>query len=167
MKLEISRTNKPLENIEQDRIRALDEAISALRETIESYQSSTLVCRGHPSYLPTVLVPQHNKQCDAMVLGMLIKEAIYHNLYPLPEAPYTGHSFISIYDSYQNFEITNACEVVLECMDEGKGKGKEKGKEDTETKHVFGEVLMDLMGPVEESLGGLDIGGFKVSLGLV
>ncbi|KAJ8071767.1 hypothetical protein OCU04_002082 [Sclerotinia nivalis] len=149
-----------IDNIEQDRIRALDEAIFALRDTIETYQTSTLVCRGRPTHLAIDQIPQHNKQCDAMVLGMLIKEAIYHNLYPLPEAPYTGHSFISIYDSYQNFEIKNGCEVVLLC-------NPHPDKEMKETKHVFGDVLMDLMMPIEESLGGLELNGFKVSLGLV
>ncbi|KAF5869992.1 uncharacterized protein Bfra_010137 [Botrytis fragariae] len=153
-----------IENIEQDRIRALDEAISALRDTIENYQTSTLVCRGRPSHLSAEQVPQHNKQCDAMVLGMLIKEAIYHNLYPLPEAPYTGHSFISIYDSFQNFEITNACEVVKMCGGSGAGGKREKEEMDI---HAFGDGLMDLLEPVEESLSGLDMGGFKVSLGLV
>ncbi|KAF7863212.1 hypothetical protein EAF04_007294 [Stromatinia cepivora] len=149
-----------IDNIEQDRIRALDEAIFALRDTIETYQTSTLVCRGRPTHLPIDQIPQHNKQCDAMVLGMLIKEAIYHNLYPLPEAPYTGHSFISIYDSYQNFEIKNGCEVVLLCS-------PHPDKEMKETKHVFGSVLVDLMVPIEESLCGLELNGFKVSLGLV
>ncbi|APA05386.1 hypothetical protein SS1G_09804 [Sclerotinia sclerotiorum 1980 UF-70] len=149
-----------IDNIEQDRIRALDEAISALRDTIETYQTSTLVCRGRPTHLPIDQIPQHNKQCDAMVLGMLIKEAIYHNLYPLPEAPYTGHSFISIYDSYQNFDIKNGCEVVLLC-------NSHPDKEVKESKHVFGDVLMDLLMPIEESLGGLELNGFKVSLGLV
>ncbi|KAK6592890.1 hypothetical protein H4I96_11488 [Botrytis cinerea] len=153
-----------IENIEQDRIRALDEAISALRDTIENYQTSTLVCRGRPSHLSAEQIPQHNKQCDAMVLGMLIKEAIYHNLYPLPAAPYTGHSFISIYDSFQNFEITNACQVVRMCGGGGGGGKKEKEELDI---HAFGDGLMDLLEPVEESLGGLDIGGFKVSMGLV
>lgn len=99
-----------------------------------------------------------------MVLGMLIKEAIYHNLYPLPAAPYTGHSFISIYDSFQNFEITNACQVVRMCGGGGGGGKKEKEELDI---HAFGDGLMDLLEPVEESLGGLDIGGFKVSMGLV
>lgn len=94
-----------------------------------------------------------------MVLGMLIKEAIYHNLYPLPEAPYTGHSFVSIYDSFQNFEIRNACEVVLMCS-------SHPGKEVSETKHCFGGVLVDLLGPVEENLDGLELDGFKVSGGL-
>ncbi|TGO06991.1 hypothetical protein BTUL_0362g00030 [Botrytis tulipae] len=155
-----------IENIEQDRIRALDEAISALRDTIENYQTSTLVCRGRPSHLSTEQIPQHNKQCDAMVLGMLIKEAIYHNLYPLPEAPYTGHSFISIYDSFQNFEITNACEVVRMCGGSGSGGGGKREKEELDI-HAFGNGLMDLLEPVEESLSGLDMGGFKVSLGLV
>ncbi|TGO80824.1 hypothetical protein BPOR_1678g00010 [Botrytis porri] len=147
-----------------DRIRALDEAISALRDTIENYQTSTLVCRGRPSHLSAEQIPQHNKQCDAMVLGMLIKEAIYHNLYPLPDAPYTGHSFISIYDSFQNFEITNACEVVKLCGGSGGGGKREKEELDI---HAFGNGLMDLLEPVEESLSGLDMGGFKVSLGLV
>ncbi|KAB8301313.1 hypothetical protein EYC80_003194 [Monilinia laxa] len=149
-----------VEHIEQDRIRALDEAISALRDTMESYQSSTLICRGRPTHLPMDEIPQHNKQCDAMTLGMLIKEAIYHDLYPLPEAPYTGHSFVSVYDSYQSFNIKNACEVVLLCS-------SRPSQELSETKHIFGGFLMDLMVPIEKELCGLDLDGFKVSSGLV
>ncbi|KAG4027379.1 hypothetical protein MFRU_030g00160 [Monilinia fructicola] len=149
-----------VEHIEQDRIRALDEAISALRNTMESYQTSTLICRGRPTHLSMDEIPQHNKQCDAMALGMLIKEAIYHNLYPLPEAPYTGHSFVSVYDSYQNFNIKNACEVVLLCS-------SRPSQEVNETKHIFGGYLMDLMVPIEKELCGLDLDGFKVSSGLV
>ncbi|QSZ33629.1 hypothetical protein DSL72_005197 [Monilinia vaccinii-corymbosi] len=149
-----------VENIEQDRIRALDEAISALRDTIESYQTSTLVCRASPAHLSADEVPQHNKQCDAMVLGMLIKEAIHHNLYPFPEAPYTGHSFVSIYDSYQSFDIKNACELVLLCS-------RDPANEPNEMKHIFGGVLVDLMVPIERDLCGLELNGFKASLGLV
>ncbi|RAL60359.1 hypothetical protein DID88_000135 [Monilinia fructigena] len=149
-----------VEHIEQDRIRALDEAISALRDTMESYQSSTLICRGRPTYLSMDEIFQHNKQCDAMTLGMLIKEAIHHNLYPLPEAPYTGHSFVSVYDSYQSFNIKNACEVVLLCS-------SHPSQELSETKHIFGGFLMDLMVPIEKELCGLDLDGFKVSSSLV
>jgi hypothetical protein len=113
-------TNEEIQDaIETMRQQLIQDAIALLHALILQYQSS------ETSYCPLPSVPTHRYQgtpepgygainahrneCDAMVLGYLVKGAYAQNLYPQPLPPYDSYSFSSVYHGINRLNITTAC----------------------------------------------------------
>ncbi|PQE15496.1 BTB POZ domain-containing protein [Rutstroemia sp. NJR-2017a WRK4] len=105
--------------IETMRQQSIQNMIGQLQTLILKYQSSSEACcplAEVPTYLYNGKpvpgygkINVHRNECDAMVLGYLIKSAYVQNLYPQPLPPYDSYSLFSVSRGIANLEITTAC----------------------------------------------------------
>lgn len=60
----------------------------------------------------------HRRQCDAMILGMLVKGAIEQDIYPLPTRPYKEWSFSMLEKKMKCIKLTSLCAAMLLISDD-------------------------------------------------
>ncbi|TEY57710.1 hypothetical protein BOTCAL_0207g00020 [Botryotinia calthae] len=95
-----------VDKLESCRLEGMQKTVKILQDTINEYQSTSLICVAHE--VPRVRsssgkfyhfsddLPSYKNDCDSMVLGTLIKSALSNGLYPLPEQPYNSWSLYSL-----------------------------------------------------------------------
>lgn len=96
-----------IDELENSRQHAIAELVDMLEYTIQRYQDNSSKCSirtrcggDRESY---------RKQCDAMILGMLLKGAIEQEIYPLPTKPYKEWSFSILEKKIKCIKPTSLC----------------------------------------------------------
>ncbi|TGO37968.1 hypothetical protein BHYA_0085g00460 [Botrytis hyacinthi] len=107
-----SMTSLPIPQIIMDELEnscqhAISELVDMLEYTIQRYQDNSSKCSirtrcggDRESY---------RKQCDAMILGMLLKGTIEQEIYPLPTKPYREWSFSTFEKKIKCIKPTSLC----------------------------------------------------------
>jgi hypothetical protein len=84
------------DKINSDREKAIDECFTLLRAVLERYQVSTSGCRW-------------GKDCDAMIVGGVIRELRSMGYYPIPDAPYKDLCFENLSRDLCNMPVPTLC----------------------------------------------------------
>ena len=123
-------------------------AISTLTGLITDYQKSKPRClRSRDSAF----------QCDAMVLGALIKSSVSIGLWPPPAPPFTGISFCTLSGQIRQMKVPTLCDTT--------GQTQERYGSRYIYDHIglcgIKESIKASLRSLEDQLCGLDISTFK------
>lgn len=88
------------DKIEVQRQRILNEGFSELLKVLETYTSSVRQCKNG------------NPNCDATVLGSLIRELEFGKLLPIQQKPYGGLSCDTLVRQIRNLKPTSLCDIL-------------------------------------------------------
>jgi hypothetical protein len=131
--------------IHESRNAALRKAFWVLTSLIRSYQGNT--------YHDHAQCPRTDRagQCDAMVLGSLIREAGDRALWPIPQPPYTSHNVEDVLESISSIKCTTLCQLLR----------RRRGATQQPHDHGIGEHLETHMQEIRRSIVGLELEKFK------
>ncbi|TEY40977.1 hypothetical protein BOTCAL_0410g00070 [Botryotinia calthae] len=100
-----------IDELESSRAHAIGELVEMLDYTIQRYQGNSSKCSIGTRHVEDR--EPHRKQCDAMILGMLVKGAIEQEIYPLPTRPYKEWSFSMLEKKMKCIKPTSLCAAML------------------------------------------------------
>jgi len=102
--------------IEESRQKTIRDALSQLDALIKKYQGPGTVCNTVDTTDNRKLfgksMTTHRNECDALVLGSVIRSAFSCGLYPFPQAPYSRFSAQRIIEFMSVFDIQTACRKI-------------------------------------------------------
>ncbi|KAI9649693.1 hypothetical protein NHQ30_002274 [Ciborinia camelliae] len=147
-----------IDTVDERRQHALSQLIEILKDTISKYRGPTLICptTTYPLYQhgnsgPSAVeamenITSHRKFCDTLVLGSLVKSAVEHDLFPLPQVPLDRFLTVSgLKERISSLDIMTGCNKAF------------KGNFD----HNILIMLEKSMEFVESNISGLDLADFK------
>jgi len=111
-----------VENIMNQRERALQAAYSLISGTISKYQGTKLLCPStaesfrryqRPFHTENLVYPSYDASrlaCDSMVLGSLLKSLVKWGLWPAPTSPYGPQTVDDLCLSIRCLDLVSLCD---------------------------------------------------------
>ncbi|KAF7884288.1 uncharacterized protein EAF02_004624 [Botrytis sinoallii] len=99
-----------IDELENSRQHAIAELVDMFDYTIQRYQEDSSKCSIRTRCGEDRV--SYRKQCDSMILGMLLKGAIEQQIYPLPKKPYKEWSFSILEKKIKCIKPTSLCAAV-------------------------------------------------------
>ena len=137
-----------LDKLEISRQEAIAQAISVIDRTIAEYEESSVHCRRCDG---------KGFECDAMTLGALIKGCKQIGLWPAPDPPYDGMSFLGLARNIRQMMFPTLCTFEMDC---GHLLFRSSYDEDSVCVGVK-ETIEASIRSLEDGLCGLKLDGFK------
>ncbi|KFY67656.1 hypothetical protein V496_01480 [Pseudogymnoascus sp. VKM F-4515 (FW-2607)] len=87
-----------IDRIQEHRIEAIGRAITIVHDHIATYLTSDILCSSDKQF-----------DCDAIILGSLLKGSIGIGIWPRPEVPYCGMTFKNLASQVRKMRVLDQC----------------------------------------------------------
>lgn len=88
------------DRIQKHRIDAIDRTITIVHDHIDKYFTSDILCSRAKKF-----------DCDAIVLGSLLKSSMDIGIWPRPEVPYCGMTFKNLASKVREMQVLDKCNM--------------------------------------------------------
>jgi hypothetical protein len=129
----------------EKRREALFELYGLIEQTIRRYQRPEVLC-------PRTDSTSWSLQCDALLLGSLLKSATTLGIMPVPTPPYGNVSFVEIANRLYSLDVKAICDSISRAYINGNYP---------KPAHGLRVVIHERIESLKERLSGLDIRDFN------
>ncbi|KAF7895317.1 hypothetical protein EAF00_007131 [Botryotinia globosa] len=148
-----SMTNLPIpqiivDELENSRQHAIAELVDVLDYTIQRYQDNSSKCSIRTRCSGDR--ESYRKQCDAMILGMLLKGTLEQGIHPLPTKPYREWSFSTLEKKIKCIRPTSLCAAMSLIPDVH-----------CDQDHGISKIITSWIRHTAEEVTGLQLGSLK------
>ncbi|KAL5346669.1 hypothetical protein ACLOAV_008376 [Pseudogymnoascus australis] len=123
-----------INRIQEHRIEAIGRTIKIVHDYITKYLTSDIICSRHQRI-----------DCDAIVLGSLLKSSIGIGIWPQPEVPYCGMTFKNLASQIREMRVLDQCN---------------QDRYSSGNNHGVMEAIKASVNSLEDQFRGLELGSF-------